>query len=185
MLGGPHYSVRVVNRKGFLAASFWVKDMVQCPSNVGKEQKDRAVRMALDRLDDCPSMYAACNAIAPKWGIGSETLRRWGLQAQTDSGLRSGPTSDELMEIKKLKNRVRDRRSCQRDFGTGFDYRCEGARPSPPLICEFIDAMKAQGFAGRVRSEWSRVSRAAPSPHEPTEHGKKHCLQHERSLARM
>ena len=53
-------------------------------------------------------MYAACNAIAPKLGIGPETLPRWGLQAQVDSGQRSGPTSDELTEIKKLKNKVRD-----------------------------------------------------------------------------
>ena len=42
--------------------------------------------MLLDRLDDYPSMYAACNAIAPKLGIGPETLRRWGQQAQVDSG---------------------------------------------------------------------------------------------------
>jgi transposase-like protein len=64
--------------------------------------------MLLDRLDDYPSMYAACNAIGPKLGIGPETLRRWGLQAQVDSDQRSGPTSDELTEIKKLKNKVRD-----------------------------------------------------------------------------
>jgi len=78
------------------------------PKQYPKEQRDRAVRMLLDRLDDYPSMYAACNAIAPKLGIGPETLRRWGQPAQVDSGQRSGPTSDELMEIKKLKNKIRD-----------------------------------------------------------------------------
>jgi len=89
-----------------------VKDDGAMPKQYPKEQRDRAVRILPDRLDDYPSMYAACNAIAPKLGIGPETLRRWGLQAQVDSGLRGGPTSDELMEITKLKNRVRDRGSC-------------------------------------------------------------------------
>jgi transposase-like protein len=52
--------------------------MVPMPKRYPKEQRDRAVRMLLDRLDDYPSMYAACNAIGPKLGIGPETLRRWG-----------------------------------------------------------------------------------------------------------
>ena len=64
--------------------------------------------MGLDRLDEYPSLYAACGAIAPKLGVGSESLRRWTLQSQIDSGERSGPTSDELVEIKALKGKVRD-----------------------------------------------------------------------------
>ena len=68
--------------------------------------------MLLDRLDDYPSMYAACNAIGAKLGIGPETLRRWTLQPQIGAGQRQGATSDELTEIKKLKSKVRDRRSC-------------------------------------------------------------------------
>lgn len=53
-------------------------------------------------------MYVACESMAPKLGIGSETLRRWIVQAQVDSGQRVGPTSDELAEIKTLKSKVRD-----------------------------------------------------------------------------
>ena len=64
--------------------------------------------MVLDRLDEYPSLYAACGAIAPKLGVGSESLRRWTLQSQIDSGERSGPTSDELVEIKALKGKIRD-----------------------------------------------------------------------------
>jgi len=142
------------------------------PKQYPKEQRDRAVRMLLDRLDDYPSMYAACNAIAPKLGIGPETLRRWTLQVQIDTGGRHGPTSDERAEIKTLKSKVRDLEEANEILKQASMPRCEGARPSPPLICEFIDAMRAQGFAGRVRSAQSRVSRAARSPHEPTKHGK-------------
>lgn len=66
------------------------------------------VRRVFDRLDEYPSLFAACGAIAPKFGVGSESLRRWTLQAQIDSGQRSRATSGEMVEIKALKNKVRD-----------------------------------------------------------------------------
>jgi len=56
------------------------------PRQYPKEQLDRAVRTLLDPRDDYPSMYAACNVMAPTLGIGPETLRRWGQQPQVDSG---------------------------------------------------------------------------------------------------
>ena len=55
------------------------------------------MRMVLDRLDEYPALYAACESIAPKLGVGSESLRRWTLQAQIDSGQRSGATGDETV----------------------------------------------------------------------------------------
>lgn len=82
--------------------------MVSVPKQYPKEQRDRAVRMVLDRLDEYRSLYAACNAIGPKVGIGAESLRRWTQQAQVDAGTRDGPTSEELAQIKELKSKVRD-----------------------------------------------------------------------------
>ncbi|MBT2536253.1 hypothetical protein J7I79_08900 [Arthrobacter sp. ISL-69] len=35
-------------------------------------------------------------------------LRRWVVQAQVDAGEKSGPSSDELEEIKRLRAEVRD-----------------------------------------------------------------------------
>ena len=67
------------------------------------EQRERATRMALERVEEYGSAWAVAQALGPKLGIGPETLRKWVLQAQTDSGQRSGPTSDELAEIKRLK----------------------------------------------------------------------------------
>ena len=49
------------------------------------EQRERAVKMVLDHLDEYRSVYAACQAIGPKVGVGAESLRRWVLQAQVDA----------------------------------------------------------------------------------------------------
>lgn len=64
------------------------------PKKYPSEARDRAVRMALDRLSDYPSTSAACHALAPKLNIGAEMLRKWIVQAQVDAGERVGPTSD-------------------------------------------------------------------------------------------
>ena len=72
------------------------------------EQRKRATRMALDRLDEYPSAWAAAQALGPKLGVGSETLRKWILQAQVDAGDRPGPSSEELEEIRRLRAEVRE-----------------------------------------------------------------------------
>lgn len=72
------------------------------------EQRQRATRMALERLSDYPSPWAAAQALAPKLGIGAETLRKWIVQALADAGERPGPTTAEREEIKQLKAQVRD-----------------------------------------------------------------------------
>jgi len=73
------------------------------PNRYPAEQRQRATRMALERLDEYGSAWAAAQALGPKLGVGSETLRKWVLQAQVDAGQRPGPASDELVEIKRLK----------------------------------------------------------------------------------
>jgi transposase-like protein len=59
--------------------------------------------MALERVNEYGSAWAVAQALGPKLGVGAETLRKWVLQAQTDVGRRPGPTSEELAEIKRLK----------------------------------------------------------------------------------
>ncbi len=55
-----------------------------------KEQRERAVRMVLDRLDEYESPYLVCKAIGPKVGIGVESLRRWVQQALIDGDAQPG-----------------------------------------------------------------------------------------------
>src|SRR3954471_9207605 len=49
------------------------------------EQRARAVKMVLDHLAEYRSVYAACQAIGPKVGVGVESLRQWTVQAQIDA----------------------------------------------------------------------------------------------------
>jgi transposase len=72
------------------------------------EQRERAVKMVLDHLDEYRSVYAACQAIGPKVGVGAESLRRWVLQAQVDASVRPGATTAEQQRIKDLERENRD-----------------------------------------------------------------------------
>ena len=72
------------------------------------EQRERAVKMVLDHLDEYRSVYAACVAISPKVGVGVESLRRWVVQAQVDGAQRPGATSAEQQLIKDLEGENRD-----------------------------------------------------------------------------
>lgn len=77
------------------------------PKKIDPKVRERAVRTVLDHAGEYPSLTAAAEAVARREGLGKETLRRWVLQAQVDSGARQGVTSEELAEIKELKAKVR------------------------------------------------------------------------------
>lgn len=55
------------------------------PKRYPLEQRERAVKMVLDHLDEYRSVYSACQVIGPKLGIGAESLRNWTKQAQIDA----------------------------------------------------------------------------------------------------
>lgn len=61
----------------------------------------------LEHAREYASPTAAAEVIAKRNGVGSETVRRWFLQAQIDSGQRHGASSEEIAEIKELKAKVR------------------------------------------------------------------------------
>ena len=58
-----------------------------------EELRERAVKMVLDHLQEYRSVYAACQSIGLKVGVGTESLRRWVLQAQVAAAQRPGVTT--------------------------------------------------------------------------------------------
>jgi transposase-like protein len=48
-------------------------------------------------------MSAAAAAVAKQLGVGHESVRRWVIQDDVDTGGRDGVTTKELEEIRKLK----------------------------------------------------------------------------------
>jgi transposase-like protein len=73
------------------------------PSKIDPAVKERALRMIADHRQDYPSDTALAEAVAGKVGVGRETVRRWLIQADVNAGVRSGVTSDEQAELKRLK----------------------------------------------------------------------------------
>ena len=78
------------------------------PSRYSPEVRERAIRMVRDHGAEHPSQWAAIEAIAPKLGCTSETLRRWVRQAERDAGQRPGLTTDERQRLKELEREVRE-----------------------------------------------------------------------------
>ena len=77
------------------------------PKKIDSKVKERCLQQMLDHAAEYPNPTAAAEAVARRNGVGAETVRRWYLQAQVDSGQRRGATSEELAEIKELKAKVR------------------------------------------------------------------------------
>lgn len=73
------------------------------PKKIDPEVRARALRLLETHGQEYPSLTAAAAAIAKQVGVGHETVRRWAVQAQVDGGTRTGTTTEESAEIKKLK----------------------------------------------------------------------------------
>jgi transposase len=77
------------------------------PKKIDRAVKERAVRLVREHRSEYSSLTAAATAVARQERLGPETVPRWALQAEIDSGERTGSSSEEPAEIKTLKARVR------------------------------------------------------------------------------
>jgi transposase-like protein len=77
------------------------------PKKIDPKVKERCVQQMLEHAAEYPNPTAAAEAVAKRNGVGTESVRRWYLQAQIDGGQRRGASSEELAEIKDLKAKVR------------------------------------------------------------------------------
>ena len=75
------------------------------------EVREKALRLALDHLDEYPSAYAAAHAIGPMIDVHPETLRVWILKAQADpaaGGVGKPVPTAEQEELARLRKEVRE-----------------------------------------------------------------------------
>jgi len=79
-------------------------------SRYPQEVRERAVRMVFEHQDEHPSQWAAITSIAAKFGVSSETLRKWVRRAEVDEGSRPGLTTEERERLKGLEREVRELR---------------------------------------------------------------------------
>jgi transposase len=68
------------------------------------ELRERAVRMVAESREEQETEWSAMTRVAELLGVGSaETVRKWVRQGQVDAGARTGVTTEEAAEIKRLR----------------------------------------------------------------------------------
>ena len=80
------------------------------PRQYPPELRQRAIRMVLDSFDRGDQRQGLVTRIARQLDIGSESLRRWVVQAEIDRGGRAGTTSEEALRISELEREVKELR---------------------------------------------------------------------------
>ncbi len=110
------------------------------------EVRERAVALVLEHQGEYRSQWAAMSAIAPKFGMATETLRNWVRQAERDQGLRAGPTSEETSRIKELERENKELRRANEILKAASAFFRAGARPADAEeMSAFIDSRR-EGF---------------------------------------
>ena len=74
------------------------------------EVRERAVRMVHEHRGDYPSLWAAVESIAPKFGCTAETLLGWIKRSEVDAGQRAGTPTADMQRIKALEREVKELR---------------------------------------------------------------------------
>ncbi len=74
------------------------------------EQKKHAVRMVFALREELGTSSGTVTRVARQLGYGEESLRRWVAQAEVDAGSRTGVSTVESEELKRLRQENRELR---------------------------------------------------------------------------
>ena len=75
------------------------------------ELRERAVRLVAEAIDhQGGERFGVITRVARQLGVGTESLRNWVNQAETDRGQRVGTTTEDKERIAKLEKEVRELR---------------------------------------------------------------------------
>ncbi len=78
------------------------------PKRYDEEFKARAVRLVTDHAEEYDTRTACLTAVAKRLGVSYESLRRWINQAEVDTGVRDGATTDTVRELRELERRNKE-----------------------------------------------------------------------------
>ena len=74
------------------------------------ELRERAIRLVFETAAEQGERHGAVTKVAGQLGIGTESLRKWVLQAEIDRGQRGGLTTDERERMKAMEREIRELR---------------------------------------------------------------------------
>jgi transposase len=95
------------------------------------EVRERAVRLVMEHRGEYPSEWAAIISIAEKFGMGSETLRKYVRRADVDDGVRPGITCTEAERIKELERENRELRRANEILKAASAFFARELDPQP------------------------------------------------------
>jgi transposase InsO family protein/transposase-like protein len=97
--------------------------------------------MVFEHQDQHPSQWAAITSIATKFGVSSETLRKWVRRAEVDGVLRPGLTTEEREHLKVLERENRELRRAN-EILKSAGLSSGRARPPTEQMIAYIDDTK-------------------------------------------
>jgi transposase len=95
------------------------------------EVRERAVRLVMEHRSEYPTEWSAITSIAEKFGVGSETLRKWVRRAEIDDGMRPGITSTEAQRIKELERENKELRRANEILKAASAFFARELDPQP------------------------------------------------------
>jgi len=102
------------------------------PRQFPPEFRQRALRLLAESRENHGSEYEAIKQVSSRLGISPESLRRWQRQAEVDAGARPGMTSEEHVEIRRLRRENAElRRANEILKSASAFFAAELDRPTP------------------------------------------------------